>query len=49
MIGQTCASAAQVVEEAKIFAGREIRPLAGEIDVKGELPRSLINKLGQLG
>jgi alkylation response protein AidB-like acyl-CoA dehydrogenase len=49
MIGQTCASAAQVVEEAKIFADREIRPLAEEIDVKGELPRGLINKMGLLG
>ncbi|MBN3526102.1 acyl-CoA dehydrogenase family protein [Paenibacillus apiarius] len=49
MNAHTCASAAQILEEAKQFAAQEIRPLAGEIDAKGELPRSLIDKMGKRG
>ncbi|PZM62996.1 acyl-CoA dehydrogenase family protein [Paenibacillus dendritiformis] len=49
MNAHTCSSAAQIVEEARQFAAREIRPLAGKIDANGELPRSLIAKLGERG
>ncbi|WGU96902.1 acyl-CoA dehydrogenase family protein [Paenibacillus dendritiformis] len=49
MNAHTCSSAAQVIEEARQFAARELRPLAGEIDASGELPRSLIAKMGERG
>ncbi|MFH1195881.1 MAG: acyl-CoA dehydrogenase family protein [bacterium] len=31
------------------FTNSEIRPLAKQIDVQGEIPRSLINKIGEVG
>ncbi|AZK48525.1 acyl-CoA dehydrogenase family protein [Paenibacillus lentus] len=49
MNAHTCTSAASIIEEAGQFAAEEVRPQAGLIDASGELPRSLIQRMGALG
>lgn len=39
----------KIVEEAREFAGKEIRPFAGEFEEKEAIPRELIDKMAQEG
>ncbi|UHA74006.1 acyl-CoA dehydrogenase family protein [Paenibacillus sp. 481] len=42
-------TSAQIFYDAKQFAAQVVRPLAKEIDINGELPRSLIDQMAQRG